>query len=73
MILPDATTLKLLIGILCALALALLVHDRNRWKSTATLRQQQVVAEKAAHLATACHIHDPKGSMRLPTGPKAKI
>ncbi len=55
MILPDATTLKLLIGILCALALALalLVHDRNRWKSTATLRQQQVVAEKAAHLATA--------------------
>ena len=55
MTLPNATTLKLAIGIVCALALALLVHDRNRWKSTATLRQQQVVAEKAAHLATVAN------------------
>ncbi|MDQ3471078.1 MAG: hypothetical protein M3428_01640 [Pseudomonadota bacterium] len=52
MTIPSATTLKLAIAILCALVLALLVHDRNRWKSTASLRQQQVIAEKAAHLAT---------------------
>jgi hypothetical protein len=52
---PNATTLKLAIGIACALALALLVHDRNRWKSTAALRHQQVVAEKAAHSATAAN------------------
>lgn len=52
MTLPPVVTIKLVIGILSALALALLVHDRNRWKSTASLRQQQVAAEQAAHLAT---------------------
>ena len=52
---PNALALKLVIGICCALALALLVNDRNRWKSKATLRQQQVVAEKAAHHATVAN------------------
>jgi hypothetical protein len=49
---PPWLTLKLVVAIACALLVALLIHDRNRWKATATLRQQQVVAEKAAHLAT---------------------
>lgn len=55
MTLPGTTTLKLAIGILCALALALLIHDRNRWKSTAALRQQQVAAQQAAHAATVAN------------------
>jgi hypothetical protein len=55
MSLPGTTTLKLAIGILCALALALLIHERNRWKATATLRQQQVAAQKAAHAATVAN------------------
>ena len=53
--LPDRLTLKLIVGIGCALLLALLIHDRNRWKATATLRQQQVAAEKAAHEATVAN------------------
>lgn len=52
---PTLTTVKLAIGILCAMALALVIHDRNRWKSLATLRQQQTVIEKAAHLATVAN------------------
>ena len=55
MTLPNATSIKLAVGIVCVLALALLLHDRNRWKSTATLRQQQVVAERAAHSATVAN------------------
>ena len=51
----NLATLKLAIGIAFALALALLVNDRNRWKSTAALRQQQVAAEKAAHSATVAN------------------
>jgi len=52
---PPGLSLKLVVAIGCALLLALLIHDRNRWKSTAALRQQQVVAEKAAHFATAAN------------------
>ena len=48
----NATTMKLLAGVLCALSLALLIHDRNRWKGTAVLRHQQVLAEKSAHAAS---------------------
>ena len=52
---PSNLALKL-VGALCAiLALALLINDRNRWKATASLRQQQVSAEKAAHSATAAN------------------
>ena len=43
---PPWLTLKLAVAVGCALLLALLIHDRNRWKSTAMLRQQQVMAEK---------------------------
>jgi hypothetical protein len=53
--LPNAVSLKLIAGIACALLLALLIYDRNRWKATATLRQQQVVAAKAAHDATVAN------------------
>ena len=55
MILPNPTTIKLAIGIACALALAVLVHDRNRWKAAAGMRAQQVVTEKAAHLGTVAN------------------
>ena len=55
MTLPNATMFKLVAGILFALALALLISDRNRWKATATLRQQQIAAEKAAHSATVAY------------------
>lgn len=41
MTLLNATMVKLATGILLALALALLIHDRNRWKTTATLRQKR--------------------------------
>jgi hypothetical protein len=51
----DRQSLKLVIGIAAALMLALLINDRNRWKSTAALRQQQVAAEKAAHSATVAN------------------
>lgn len=52
MIALNTTTMKLAIGIACALALALLVQDRNRWSSAAALRQQELVAERSAHSAT---------------------
>jgi type IV secretory pathway TrbL component len=45
-------TLKLIAGIGAALLLALLIHDRNRWKATAELRRSQLVAEQQAHAAT---------------------
>lgn len=52
MSLAHGVVAKLVAAIACALALAVLIHDRNRWKAAATLRQSQVIAEKAAHLAT---------------------
>jgi len=48
----SAASLKLILGIVCALALALLIHDRNRWKAVATDRQQRLVAEQTAHAGT---------------------
>ena len=55
MTLLNYKNLKLALGIAAAMALLLLIHDRNRWKSAAELRQQQVLAEKAAHSATAAN------------------
>ena len=55
MTLPNMMVAKLVAGIACALALAILIHDRNRWKGVAAVRQEQVVAEKAAHLATVAN------------------
>lgn len=43
-----ATAAKLGALAIAALALALLVHDRNRWKSTAAERQQKLAATAAA-------------------------
>lgn len=48
----SAANLKLILGIVCALALALLVYDRNRWKATAAERQYRLEAERTAHAAT---------------------
>jgi hypothetical protein len=50
--LPSRLTLKLIAGIGAAFLLALLFHDRNRWKSSAELRQAQLVSEQQAHAAT---------------------
>ncbi len=50
--LPPKLALRLAAAIGAILLLALLVSERNRWKSTASLRQQQLVAEKGAHQAT---------------------
>lgn len=51
----NALALKLIAGTAAILMLFLLIQDRNRWKDTATLRQQQVVAEKAAHASTVAN------------------
>ncbi|MBA3577220.1 MAG: hypothetical protein H0W39_06385 [Sphingomonas sp.] len=53
--LASNLALKLVAGLCALLALALLVNDRNRWKATASLRQQQVAAEAAAHAATVAN------------------
>lgn len=48
----SAASLKLILGIACALALALLVHDRNRWKAAAAERQYRLESERTAHAGT---------------------
>jgi hypothetical protein len=50
--LPDRLALKLIIGIGCALLLALLVQDRNRWKAKTAHYAEQLAGERAAHAAT---------------------
>jgi len=50
--LPGRVSIKLVIGIAAALTLALLVHDRNRWKAKAEHYTQALAAERAAHSAT---------------------
>jgi hypothetical protein len=44
--------LKLVIGIGCLLLVALLIHDRNRWKAKTTHYAQLLAGERAAHSAT---------------------
>ena len=48
----NAFALKLIIGIACALLLALLIHDRNRWKAKTSQYVQLLAGERAAHKAT---------------------
>ncbi len=48
----SAANLKLVFGIACAVALALLVNDRNRWKAAAAERQYRLEAERTAHAGT---------------------
>jgi len=50
--LPTNLALKLVAGACALLMLALLIHDRNRWKGVAALRQEQLVAERNAHSGT---------------------
>jgi hypothetical protein len=50
--LPGQLSLKLIAGIACALLLALLIHDRNRWKAKTAHYSELLSAERAAHAAT---------------------
>lgn len=52
----DRTTLKLVLGIACALALALLVHDRNRWKAKTAHYAELLAGERGAHAATVANV-----------------
>ena len=52
---PPRLALKLVAAACALLALALLVHDRNRWKSASALRQEQLSTERIAHNATVAN------------------
>ena len=52
----SATALKLILAITCVLAVALLVHDRNRWKARAEERGDRLVAEQTVHAGTIANI-----------------
>jgi hypothetical protein len=52
---PSTLALKLVAAVCALLSVALLVQDRNRWKSVAALRQEQLVAERSAHNATVAN------------------
>jgi hypothetical protein len=52
---PDRLAMKLVIGIGCILLLALLVHDRNRWKAKTSHYAALLAAERGAHAATAAN------------------
>ena len=49
---PHRLALKLIAGIGCVLLLALLVHDRNRWKARTAHYAEVLAAERGAHAAT---------------------
>ncbi len=51
----DRLALKLVIGVGCALLLALLVQDRNRWKAKTAHYAAQLAGERAAHSATVAN------------------
>ncbi len=51
----TAASLKLILGIACALALALLIHDRNRWKAKTTRYAEMLAAERSAHAGTVAN------------------
>lgn len=51
----SAASLKLVIGIACALLLALLIHDRNRWKAKTHQYAELLAGERAAHTGTAAN------------------
>ena len=52
----DRLALRLVIGIGCALLLALLVHDRNRWKAKTEDYAELLAGERAAHAATVDNV-----------------
>ena len=49
---PGRLELKLIAGIGCLLLLALLIHDRNRWKAKTAHYAELLSAERATHAAT---------------------
>lgn len=51
----SAASLKLFIGIACALLLALLIHDRNRWKAKTSHYAELLADERSAHLGTVAN------------------
>ena len=51
----DRIALKLVLGIACALALALLIHDRNRWKAKTAHFAEMLASERGAHAATVAN------------------
>lgn len=51
----SAPMLKLILGIACALALALLIHDRNRWKAKTAHYAELLAAERGAHAGTVAN------------------
>lgn len=48
----NRLALKLAVGIACLLLLALLVHDRNRWKAKTAHYAELLAGERAAHAGT---------------------
>ena len=50
--LPGRLSLNLVIGIAALLLLALLIHDRNRWKAKTSHYSELLAAERGAHSAT---------------------
>lgn len=49
---PDRLAVKLAIVIAAALMIALLIHDRNRWKAKTSHYSALLAAERSAHSAT---------------------
>jgi len=54
--LPSRLALKLAIGFACVALLALLVHDRNRWKAKTEHYAGLLAGERAAHAATVANV-----------------
>jgi hypothetical protein len=48
--------MKLILGIACALALALLVHDRNHWKGKTAHYAEVLANERGVHAATIANV-----------------
>jgi len=53
---PDRLALKLIAALGAALLLALLVHDRNHWKSKTEHYAELLAGERAAHAATVANV-----------------
>lgn len=52
----NRLAMKLILGIACALALALLVHDRNHWKAKTAHYAEVLASERGAHAATIANV-----------------
>ena len=61
---PERLALKLVIGLAAALMLALLIGDRNRWKSKASHYSGLLAAERGAHSATVAGYRAAAGQAR---------